>query len=127
LDDTDSISRAADIELSGKSCSWAVFYLQSVQYCCCTPNRDISLLDVEYFIMLDLIQTFAHKRSGHNNEDNNREIQSFLLITYFKRFLNVFIKSDNLLWFVREQGHHSIDSLTLTNLHSTWTWGLGTA
>jgi hypothetical protein len=48
LDEADSVSLAASIELSEKSCSWAVFCLQSVQDREFKPDRDICLQEVAF-------------------------------------------------------------------------------
>jgi hypothetical protein len=51
LDKANSALLAANIEFSEKSCCWAVFRLQNLQYRCCIPDRDIYFLNVEYSIM----------------------------------------------------------------------------
>ena len=49
----------ANVELSGKNWFLEVFRFQIVQTRVIIPDRDIYLLDVEYFITLDQYQTFA--------------------------------------------------------------------
>ena len=52
-------SATANVELSGKNWFLEVFRFQIVQTRVIIPDRDIYLLDVEYFITLDQYQTFA--------------------------------------------------------------------